>query len=183
MLTREEALQLVKEHVKAENLFKHMLAVEAIMKKCAEFLGEDQNKWALVGLLHDIDFDKIEHPKYHGMIALDILKDKIDEEIQNAIKSHNFENTGVMPQTKMDYCLIAADAISGLIIACGLMMPSKKLAEVKVESVKKKYKQKDFARNCSRERMLYCEKAEIPIDKFYEIALTALQGIASGLGV
>jgi putative nucleotidyltransferase with HDIG domain len=183
MLTREEALQLVKEHVQKDNLLKHMLAVEAIMRKCAEFLGEDQNKWALVGLLHDIDFDKIEHPKYHGIIASEILKDKVDEEIITAIKSHNFENTGVMPQSKMEYCLIAADAISGLIIACDLMMPSKKLADVKVESIKKKYKQKDFARNCSRENMLYCEKAGIPIDKFYEIALIGLQGIASDLGL
>jgi predicted hydrolase (HD superfamily) len=183
MLTREEALQLVKENVEKDNLLKHMLAVEAIMRKCAEFLGEDQDKWALVGLLHDIDFDKIEHPKYHGIIAQDILKDKVDEDILAAIKSHNFENTGFAPQSKMDYCLLAADAISGLIIACGLMMPSKKLAEVKVESLKKKYKQKDFARNCNRENMLFCEKAGIPIDKFYEISLTALQGIASDLGL
>jgi putative nucleotidyltransferase with HDIG domain len=183
MLTREEALRLVKEHVQKDNLFKHMLAVETIMKKCAEFLGEDQNKWALTGLLHDIDFDKIEHPKEHGIIACDILKDKVDEEILTAIKSHNFENTGIMPQSNMEYCLIAADAISGLIIACGLMIPSKKLAEVKVESIKKKYKQKDFARNCSREKMLYCEKAGIPINKFYEIALIASQGIASDLGL
>jgi putative nucleotidyltransferase with HDIG domain len=183
MLTREEALQLVKEHVQNDNLLKHMLAVEAIMRKCAEFLGEDQSKWALAGLLHDIDFDKIEHPKYHGMIAVGILKDKVDDDVLNAIESHNFENTGVMPQTKMDYCLIATDAVSGLVIACGLMMPSKKLAEVKVDSLKKKYKQKDFARNCDRSRILYCEKAGIPLDKFYELSLVALQGIASNLGL
>jgi len=183
MLAREEALQLVKEHMQKDNLLKHMLAVEAIMRKCAEFLGEDQDKWALLGLLHDIDFDKIEHPKYHGIIASEILKGKVDEEILTAIKSHNFENTGVLPQSKMENCLIAADAISGLITACALMMPSKKLAEVKVESIKKKYKQKDFARNCNRDNMLYCEKASIPMDKFYEIALVALQGIASDLGL
>jgi putative nucleotidyltransferase with HDIG domain len=183
MLNREEALQLVKEHIQNNSLLKHVLAVEAIMKECAKFLGEDQDKWALTGLLHDIDFDEIEHPKYHGIIAANILKDKVDEEILRAIKSHNFENTGEMPKSNMEYCLIAADAISGLIIACALVMPSKKLAEVKVDSIKKKCKQKDFARNCSRENMLYCEKAGIPIDKFYEIALTALQKIASDLGL
>jgi putative nucleotidyltransferase with HDIG domain len=183
MLSREEALQLIKGHVQKENLLKHMLAVEAIMGGCAEFLGEDKNKWALVGLLHDIDFDKIEHPKEHGIIAFDILKGKVDEEILTAIKSHNFENTGVMPKSKMEYCLIAADAISGLIIATAFMMPSKKLAEVKVDSIRKKYKQKDFARNCSRENMLYCEKAGIPIEKFFEISLAALQKIASDLGL
>jgi putative nucleotidyltransferase with HDIG domain len=183
MLDREEALKLVNEHVKNDKLIKHMLAVEAIMRKTAEFLAGDKEKWALVGLLHDIDFDEIEHPKYHGVIAADILKDKVDEEVITSIKSHNFENTGIMPQSKMDYCLIAADAISGLIIACALMMPSKKMIEIKVESLKKKYKQKDFARNCSRENMLYCEKAGIESDKFFEVALKALQEIAEDLGL
>jgi putative nucleotidyltransferase with HDIG domain len=188
MLSREEALQLVKENVKKENLIKHMLAVEAIMKKCAEFLGEDQNEWDLVGLLHDIDFDKIDYEdpesvKKHGLISEDILKGKVSDEIIHCIKSHNFENLGVMPESKMDYCMIAADAISGLVIACALVMPTKKLADVKLESVKKRFKQKDFARNCSRENMLYCEKAGIPMDKFYEISLASLQGIASDLGL
>lgn len=188
MLTREEAFLLVKEHVKNDRLIKHMLTVEAIMKKCAEFLGEDKEKWTLVGLLHDIDFDKIdfkdpESTKIHGVLSEEILKGKVSDEMIRSIKSHNFENLGVMPESKMDYCLIAADAISGLIIACALVRPSKKLSDVKVDSIKKRYKEKDFARNTNREYMTYCEKAGIPMDKFYEISLTALQGIASELGL
>jgi hypothetical protein len=188
MLTREEAFQLVKEQVENDRLIKHMLAVEAIMKKCAEFLGEDKEKWDLVGLLHDIDFGKIdfkdpEYAKIHGVLSEEILKGKVSDEMIRCIKSHNFENLGVMPESKMDYCLIAADAISGLIIACALVMPTKKLSDVKVDSIKKRYNEKDFARNCNREYMLYCEKADIPMDKFYEISLAALQEIAPELGL
>jgi len=183
-MSREEALQLVKANVKKENLIKHMLAVEAIMKAGAEFLGEDGEKWALVGLLHDIDFDKTyDSPQQHALVAAEILNDKADEEIIHAIKSHNFENTGVMPENKMEYCLIAADAISGLIIACALVVPSKKLSDVKAESVTRRYKEKDFARNCSRERIYMCEKIGIDRNKFAEIALRALQNISNDLGL
>ncbi len=183
-MNREEALKLVKENVSKENLIKHMLAVEAIMKGLAEFLGEDKEKWGLAGLLHDVDFEKTENaPEKHGLLAEDILKEKVDEEIIKAIKSHNFENTKVQPENKMEYALIAADAISGLVIACALVMPSKKLVDVKVKSIKKKFKQKDFARNCKRENILYCEKINIPKEKFFEIALNSLQKISDELGL
>jgi len=183
-MNREEALELVKENIKKENLFKHMLAVEAIMKGTAEYLGENKEKWELTGLLHDIDFGKTENdPEHHALIAEEILKDKVDEEIIKAIKSHNFEHTNVNPETNMENILIAADAISGLIIAAALINPTKKLADVKVKSIKNKFKQKDFARNCNRERILFCEKVGIPKEKFFEISLTALQNISDELGL
>jgi putative nucleotidyltransferase with HDIG domain len=182
-MNREEALSLVKQHVTKENLFKHMLAVEAIMKGAAEYLGEDKDKWDLLGLLHDIDFEKAPEPDRHCTLSSEILEGKVDDEMIRAIKSHNFENTKVNPETKMEYCLIAADSISGLVIAAALINPSKKLADVKVKSIKKKFKQKDFARNCRREFILYCEKAGIPKEKFFEIALTALQNISDELGL
>lgn len=184
MLSREEALNLVKQNVKKDNLIKHMLAVEVIMRKCAEFLNEDKEKWGLVGLLHDIDYEQTKNnAEKHALISGEILKEKVDEEIIKAIRSHNFENTGVMPESKMENCLIAADSISGLIIAAALIIPSKKLANVKVESVGKRFKEKDFARNCSRERMLFCEKVGIEKEKFFEIALQALQESAKDLGL
>ncbi|NIM46729.1 MAG: HDIG domain-containing protein [Candidatus Aenigmarchaeota archaeon] len=183
-MNREEALKLVRENINKENLIKHMLAVEAIMKGATEYLGEKQEKWELTGLLHDIDFGKTENdPEHHALITEEILKDKVDEEIIRAIKSHNFEHTNVNPETKMENILIAADAVSGLIIAAALIIPSKKLADVKVKSIKKKFKQKDFARNCNRERMLFCERAGIPKEKFFEICLTALQNISDELGL
>jgi putative nucleotidyltransferase with HDIG domain len=183
-MNREEALELIRANVKKENLIKHMLAVEAIMKSMAEFLGEDKEKWALVGLLHDIDFDQTyDDPKQHALVSAKILDGKVDGEIIRAIESHNYENTGVMPESKMEYSLIAADAISGLIIACALVVPSKKLSDVKAESVVRRYKEKDFARNCARDRIYICEKVGIDRIKFAEIALKALQGISESLGL
>lgn len=183
-MNREEALKLVKEHVSKENLLKHMYAVEAIMKETAEFLGEDQEKWKLIGLVHDIDFEKTENdPKMHTIVSEEILEDYVDEEMIKTIKAHNFENLGIQPEAVAEKALIAADAVSGLIIACALVIPSKKLADVKAESVAKKFKQKDFARNCGRERILFCEQIGIPREKFFEISLKALKGISKDLGL
>jgi predicted hydrolase (HD superfamily) len=187
-MNREEALSLIKQNVTKINLIKHMLSVEAIMKGCAQFLkenGEDVEveRWDLLGLIHDIDFEKAPEPERHATVASEILQGKVDEEMIKAIKSHNFENLGVQPESKMEYCLIAADAISGLIIAAALIIPSKKLNDIKVESISKRFKEKDFARNCSRENMLYCEKAGITKEKFFEISLKALQEISDSLGL
>jgi len=182
MLTREEAVVLVKENVKKDNLFKHILAVEAIMRGLAKHLGEDEELWGLFGLLHDIDFEKtFDDPKNHTIFAEEILKGKVPDELIKSIKTHNFENTELMPETKMENALIAADAISGLVVACAFVMPSKKLSDVKVKTIKKKFKQKDFARNCSRERILFCEKVDLEKEFFFEIALKSLQNISSEL--
>jgi predicted hydrolase (HD superfamily) len=137
----------------------------------------------LLGIIHDIDFEKAPEPEKHCTVAHEILRGKVDEEIIRAIRTHNFENLGVQPESKMEYCLIAADSVSGLIIAAALIIPSKKLNDVKVESIIKKFKEKDFARTCSRERMLYCEKAGIDKEKFFEISLKALQEISDSLGL
>lgn len=183
-MERSEALILVKENVSNKNLVKHMLAVEAIMKGLAEKIGEDAETWGLIGLLHDVDFDRTkDDPKSHAVISEDILKGKVDDEIIRVIKTHNFENTGIMPEKNIDYALIAADAVSGLVIAAALVIPSKKLADVKPDSISKRYKEKDFARNCSRENMLYCEKIGLSKEEFFEIALRALQGISAELGL
>ena len=183
-MNREEALALVRENVDKINLIKHMFAVEAIMKETAKNLNEDKEKWGLLGLIHDIDFGKTENdPKNHSLLAEEILDGKVDEEIIRAIKSHNFENTNVMPESNMEKILIAADAVSGLIIAAALIMPSKKLADVKVESISSKFKKKDFARNCSRENILFCEQIGIAKEKFFDISLKALQGISDDLGL
>jgi putative nucleotidyltransferase with HDIG domain len=182
-MNHAEAIVLIKQHITKDGLIKHVLAVEVIMKGLAEYLKEDSDKWDLTGLLHDIDFEEIgDDYKQHGLKAVEYLNG-VNEEIIHAIKSHNFENTGVMPESKMDKALIAADAVSGLVIACALMMPSKKLADVKIESIESKFKKKDFARNCNRENMLYCEQIGIDKNKFFEISLKALQSISKELGL
>jgi putative nucleotidyltransferase with HDIG domain len=179
MLTRDEALKLVKENISKRNVIYHMLAVEAIMRALAKHFGEDEQLWGLLGLLHDIDYEKTEAtPEKHSLITEEILKGKIPSELVKAIKTHNFKYTGITPQTRMEKALIAADAISGLLVACALVMPSKKLADVKVETVYKKFKDKDFARGADRERILICEEIGVPREKFFEIALNELKKVA-----
>jgi putative nucleotidyltransferase with HDIG domain len=184
MLTREAAIALVKKNVTKRNVIYHMLAVEAIMRGTARHFGEDEDNWGLIGLLHDIDYEKTEAtPEKHSLLAEEILKDFVPEELIKAIKTHNSKYTGVMPETRVEKALIASDAISGLLVACALVMPSKKLADVKVETVSKKFKDKDFARGAERERILICEEIDIPREKFYEIALNALKSVATEIGL
>ncbi|MCS7115407.1 MAG: HDIG domain-containing protein [Nitrososphaerota archaeon] len=184
MVNRENALNLVKRHISKRNIFFHTLAVEAIMRGVAKHFEEDDDKWGLVGLLHDIDYEETETtPEKHSLMAEEILKDAVPEELIRAIKAHNFRHTGVRPENRMEKALIACDAVSGLLVACALVMPSKKLEDVKVETVAKKFKDKDFARGADRERILVCEEIGIPREKFFEIALNSLKAIAKEIGL
>ena len=184
MLTREEALSLINKNVKKRNIVFHMIAVEAVMRGLARYFGEDEDLWGLTGLLHDIDYEKIDDAwEKHGVLAGEILKDMVSEEIKRAIEAHNFERTGVVPESRMEKALICCDAISGLLVACGLVMPSKKLAEVKVKTVEKKFRDKDFARGADRERILFCEKIGVPKEKIFEIALEGLKEYAAEIGL
>ena len=184
MLTREEAFDLVKRHVTKKTIIYHMLAVEAAMRSVAKYLNEDEEVWGLTGLLHDLDYDKTETtPERHTMVSEEILKEGVPEEVKRAIKTHNFNYTKVQPETKMEKALVACDAISGLLVACALVMPSKKLEEVRVETVAKKFKDKDFARGADRRRIELCEEIGIPKEKFFEVTLNGLKTIASELGL
>jgi len=180
MLTREQALNLVRRHVAKRNVVYHMLAVEAIMRSVAKHFEEDEEQWGLLGLLHDIDYEKTEAtPEKHSLLTEEILREVVPDELIKSIKTHNFRHTGVMPETRLEKALIASDAISGLLVACALVMPSKKLADVKVETVAKKFKDKDFARGAERERILVCEEIGISRQKFFEIALNGLKNKAA----
>ena len=182
-MNRSEALELLKEHLHNENLVKHCIAVGAIMKGLAQHFGEDENLWELAGLLHDIDYEqtKDNHEK-HGLVALEILKDKVPQEVLDVIPTHN-DLTGFKREKKIDFALAAADAVSGLVIATALMMPSKKLDEVKIESVLKKFKKKDFARNVNREKILLCNKIGLNLEEFMQISLEALGNVSNDLGL
>lgn len=184
MMSREDALALVKEHVSKRNWINHMLAVEAIMKDLAERFGEDGEKWGLLGLLHDIDFEETENaPAHHGLRAEELLKGKVSEDIVKAIKSHNYDHTGVKPESRMEKALIAADAVSGLIVASALVMPSKKVDEVTVETLLKKFKQKDFARGVDRSRVGIHEEVELSREEFFELALNSMKKIGPLIGL
>jgi putative nucleotidyltransferase with HDIG domain len=183
-MDREEALRIVRENVANDKIVLHMIAVSVIMRELARHLGRDEGLWELAGLLHDIDYELTkDEPSRHGLEAEKVLGGSVPPEIIRAIKSHNFENTGVRPESDLEKALIAADAVSGVIIAAALVMPNKKLAEVSVETLKRKFKQKDFARNVSRERIMFCEQIGLTLDDFLEISLRALNGISGELGL
>ena len=184
MLSRDEALVLVRRNVSKRNVIYHMFAVEAIMRSAAEHLSEDVEAWSLVGLLHDIDYQKTEStPERHGLVAEELLKGLVPDEVMRAISAHNSKYTGAVPENRMEKALIACDAISGLLVACALVMPSRKLADVKVETVAKKFKDKDFARGAERERIVICEEIGIPKEQFFEVSLNGLKSAASEIGL
>lgn len=187
MISRDEAFNLLKSYLKDEKMVKHCLAVEAIMRAVARRLGEDEELWGLIGLLHDIDYDIVNRdPRQHGLKAIEILRDKLPEVAVQAIAAHN-EHNGFEPTIseaeRISHALRASDHLSGLIIATALVMPHKKLSEVKLSSLKKKFKSKDFARKIDRSRIREIEKLGLGLEEFMEIGLKALQGIADQLGL
>ncbi|MEM2935037.1 MAG: HD domain-containing protein [Candidatus Thermoplasmatota archaeon] len=164
-----------------ENLKKHMIAVSAIMKKLAKKFNEDENIWGTVGLLHDIDYE-VASVEEHGKISAEMLKDKLPSFALDAIRAHN-EKTGFKPSNRIDYSLIACDAISGLIVSTALVMPNKKISEIKIDTLKNKFKDKSFARKIDRERIKYCEKIGLSLDEFFSISLDAMNEIADKIGL
>lgn len=174
---------LVKEHVKKENNIKHMIAVGAVMRAMAEKLGQDQPRWEVIGILHDIDFEMCNGLKDHTLIAKELLAGVVDEDAIQTIMAHNHENTHISPDTPAKKSLVASDAVSGLIVATALVMPSRKLADVKPESLAKKYRNKDFAKGCDRARISVCESIGISLDDFLTIALEGMKQVSSELGL
>jgi len=181
-IDRETALQLVKEHLKAENLVKHCLAVEACMKEFAEKFGEDIEKWGLAGLLHDLDYQyTVDDPDRHTLQTAEMLTEyNLDEDIMNAIKAHNMK---AELESKMDIALYTVDPASGFIIACALMHPSRKLENVNLKRMKKRFKEKSFAKGANREQMRECTKMDVELEDFLITCLTAMQKIAPQLGL
>ena len=182
-LSRDEALLLVRQHVSKENNVKHMIAVGAAMSSTAARIGQDAGRWETVGILHDIDFEVCSGIEDHTIKAKDMLQGKVDPEIIEAIMAHNHEHTGVLPDTPLKKGLIACDAASGLVTACALVTPSKKLADVRPESLVKKFGSKDFAKGVSRDRIMVCEQIGIGRDEFLGICLEGMRARASDLGL
>lgn len=188
-MTRVEAFQLVNDWTKNQNLVKHMLAVEAIMRALAKHFGEDEEVWGLSGLLHDADYEmfKDTDPKKHpSKIFEELEKRQADPRVVNAIHSHawGWREDLSQPSTKMEWSLYCCDDLSGYIIACALVRPDKKLESVSLESLQKKWGQKGFAAGAKREHAELCqEKLNIPLLEFMQIALSAMQSIHNELGL
>ena len=184
MIERKEALLLLEKYVRDDKLIKHSLAVEAIMNEVANTIGENPDLWGLTGLLHDLDFEYTKQdPDKHAMLTSEIIEGMLPEIGINAIKAHNYMYTDYLPSTQIDKMLIASDAVSGLIIATALIVPSKKLVDVKIDTLKNKFKDNSFARGCNRARIELCNDVGIEVDKFLEISLNALQNISDKLNL
>jgi len=193
-MTRDEAYQLLTKYLKNKNLIKHSLAAEVTMRALYRHLTpkDDQNltdeeKWGITGLLHDIDYEVAQETNQldkHGILLFDKGELHLPEDITYAIKSHNFHDTHVTPQSTMDWSIVTADRLTGLITACALVRPDKKLASLTTDSVMKKFNQKAFAAGANRESILLCEtKLNIPLKEFIETTLTAMQSISDNLGL
>ena len=183
-MTREQALQLIKEKIQNQNLVKHSLAVEAIMKAMAKHLNQDVESWSLAGLLHDIDYEETkDDPTVHTLKGGEMLTDLgLSDEIVHAVKAHN-EVHGIERESMLDKALYAVDPLSGFITAVALVYPSKKLADVKVKSIVKRLKEQRFAAGASREGMKSIEEVGVEFSQFAEIGLKAMQGISDDLGL
>ncbi len=184
-MNRQRALQLLDNHISTDTLKKHCLASEIIMRHLARHLKEDEEQWGLAGLLHDLDFETTkEDMERHGLVSTEILqKEGLDEASIHAIKAHNEEGTGVARESNFDFALSCAESITGLVVATALVMPDKKLAQVKPKSVIKRMKKKDFARSVSREDIRLCEKLGLTLPEFAELSVKAMCEISDDLGL
>jgi putative nucleotidyltransferase with HDIG domain len=182
-ITQEEAVALMERHLDAESMRKHCLASEAIMRDIAPRFGADPDMWGLIGLLHDIDYNETKDKMdQHTLLTEKILLERgVDKEIADAIKYHNAENLGLTRSEPIHLALTAAETITGMLVAAALVNPDKKLSSLKVKSVKKRMKAKEFARSVNRDHILLCEQIGIPLEEFIEISLTAMCKIADRL--
>lgn len=182
-MNRESALAIVEEYVSNENLIRHMLAVEAAMRFYAEKMDQDQELWGLTGLLHDFDWEI--HPTLdeHPMAGEPILREKgVPEEIIQAILSHA-EHTGVLRTTLMQKGLFACDEITGLITAVALVRPTRSLDDLKVKSIKKKWKDQRFAAGANREEIAQAaEEFGVELWEHVGNVILAMRRIGAELG-
>jgi len=184
-MNREQALQLVRERVKNENLVSHMLATEAIMGALARRLGGDESGWRLAGLLHDLDVEETaDKMEVHGTTTVQWLREAglADEEVLQAILAHNSAN-GSCIRCPMDRALFACDPLTGLITAAALIRPEKRLELVALKSLKKRFKEPSFAKGARREDIMTCTELDLELDEFLGIGLEAMQEVADDLGL
>ena len=183
-MTREECLHLIEQNVKNGNLVKHMLATEAIMRSLARRFGQDEDRWGLAGLLHDVDVeitggDMTKHSKVGGEMLRAL---GVDDEIVAAIVAHN-ETHGRPRDSLIAKALYAADPLTGFLTAVALVRPDKKLATVEIRSALKRLPEKRFAAGANRDQMATCKDLDIGMEDFLRLGLEAMQSIATDLGL
>lgn len=183
-MTREELLTLVEQRLSTRNLFKHVLAVEAVMRRLARHFGEDEERWGAAGLLHDIDYEETKNdPARHSLISAQIAADLgFDEEIVDAVRAHN-EAHGFPRTTRMAKALYSSDPLTGLIVASALISPSKKLSGIDADFVIHRMGEKSFARGANRDAIRACSELGLELREFISMGIEAMQAISQELGL
>lgn len=183
MIERAHALELVTTRIENPGLVHHCVAAGIIMQALAQWLGmgeTDVRRWELAGLLHDLDYAQTaDDPTLHGTIAVQLLADELDDEQLHAILAHADK---APRDSLMDRALYAADPTTGFIVAAALVRPDRSLSGVELTSLKKRWKEKSFARGASREQMATCEDLGLERDAFLELALNAMKARADEIG-
>ncbi len=182
-MDRQAAWDLLCEYTKNENLRKHALAVEACLRAYARNFGEDEEKWGVVGLIHDFDYEAYPQAPDHPLKGSEILKERgYPEELRRAILGHA-DYTGVPRDSLLAKALFACDELAGFVTACALVRPDK-IATLEATSVRKRMKDKAFARSVSREDIARgAEELGLPLDEHIAFCIQAMRGIADGLGL
>jgi putative nucleotidyltransferase with HDIG domain len=186
MLTRDQAYQILQDHIKGQFMINHHLGAEAVMRAFAAKFNEDPELWGICGLLHDLDWEYTKDaPHEHTKKAAEILRSHgVDEVIIHAVQAHHPSASGVEPSNLMEQCLYTTEELTGLMIACALVQPDKKLASVKAPSVFKKLKTKGFAKGVNRDIVNKApEVLQLSMEEVIRISLEAMQGIAGELGL
>jgi len=185
-MDRDNALELLKKHVKNEKMIAHCLASEAVLRDLAEHLGEDVDQWGLAGLLHDVDIEITgADPQTHALEGARMLEELgVDEEVVEAIRLHNEEADYAGTRHKpLHHALAAGETITGLITATALVYPDRKVASVKPKSITKRMKEKAFAASVNRDTIRECEKLGIPLPQFVALSLDAMKRVGPEIGL
>lgn len=195
MIKRDEALAFLNEKVANKNIIKHMIALEYCMAGVYDFLANKgisdlegtKEEWMIAGLLHDGDYSNDVPIEKQGIQVVLWLREngfEIPDNAAHAMAAHNWHNTGVEPVSLMDWTIFCADSLTGLIVACALVLPSKTLAEVNQERIIKKFANKSFAAGTRRDEVAMCEeKLGMPLNDFFSICLKAMQDHHEEIGL
>lgn len=184
MMNREQTLEFLRRHVKTEMLMKHLIGVEAAMRGYARKFGQDPDRWGIAGLLHDFDWEICPTPQDHPNFGAQILRDYgYPEDIIRAVLTHG-DHTGIPRQSQMEHTLYAVDELSGFIRAVALVRPSRSLDDVTPQSVRRKMRDKGFARDVNRDDIIRgAEELGVDLDQHIAFVVDSLKPVAAQIGL
>jgi len=188
-MNRKQALELLHNNIKNQNLRRHCYAVEAVMRRLAKYFREDEEKWGIAGLIHDADYEKTSDDpknKHTKEVAKWLKEMDAHTDIKKAVVSHawGYVHGAPEPRKRMEWALYCCDDLTGLIIAVALVKPEKRMSSVSTRSVLKKWNQSGFAAGVNRKQIEECTpRLGISLEEFVTIAISAMQGISSDLGL